>query len=161
LLGGLFPPRHLREVSFSDVVKFRRETEELRRAFVREIDGALRVVDSDPTSSTYDKDVVETIQGIASDSRRLEQELAAIRDKVLPALAGALLYGTAGGGALSAFLSFLGGLSPAGVVAASALTVSGTFLVKAMELWNEKRKILRAQSSSVSYLARVAKLSRG
>ncbi len=161
LLGELYPPACLDEVSFAEIVKFREETQELRQEFVQEIANALRVIDSDPASASYDKEVVEAIQTVKSDFKKLEDELIVVRDKVLPAFAEALLYGTAGGGALSAFISFLGGLSPAGVVAASALTVSGAFLVKATELWNEKRKILRGQSSSVSYLAKVAELVKG
>lgn len=158
LLGELYPPACLDKVSFAEIVKFRKETQELRRRFVQEIANTLRVIDSDPASATYDKEVVEALQSVKSDFKKLEDELVAVRDKVLPAFAEALLYGTVGGGALSAFIAFLGGLSPAGVVAASSLTVSGAFLVKAIELWNEKRKILRGQSSSVSYIAKVTKL---
>jgi len=90
----------------------------------------------------------------------MEDDLISVRDKVLPAFTESALYGVAGGGALSAFVTFLGGLSPSGVIAASALTVSGAFLLKAIEIWNEKRKVLRSQRSSVSYLARISKLTK-
>lgn len=160
LLGELYPSAGLNRVSFAEIMNFRKETQELRQEFIQEIDGVLRIIDSDPTSTAYDKEVVQAIQGIKSDFKKLEDELTAVRDKVLPSFGEALLYGTAGGGALSAFVSFLGGFSPAGVVAASALTISGAFLVKAIELWNEKRRILRGQGSSVSYLTKVSELVR-
>lgn len=158
LLGELYPSAGLSRVSFAEIVKFRKETQELRRKFIQEVDGILRVIDSDPTSTTYDKEVVEAINDIKADFKKLEDDLVSVRDKILPAFAEAMLYGTAGGGALSAFISFLGGFSPAGVVAASALTISGAFLVKAVEVWNEKRKVLREQGSSVAYLAKVSQL---
>ena len=158
LLGELYPTAGLNRVSFSEIVNFRNETKELRHKFIQEVDELLKVVDSDPTSITYDKEVIEAIKSIKSDFLKLENELVSARDKILPALTEAILYGTAGGGALSAFISFLGGFSPSSVVAASALTVSGAFLVKAIEIWNEKRKTMRNQSSSVSYLTKVSQL---
>jgi Ca2+-binding EF-hand superfamily protein len=160
LFGELFPVPQLEKVSFAEILKFREETQELRREFLKEIDDALRVIDSNPTGITYDKEVVKTLHSLKDDFKKLESELATIRDKALPALAKALLFGTAGGGALSALVSFLGGLSPAGVVAASALTISGAFFAEAVELWNEKRKVLRNQPSSVSYLAKVSQVVR-
>jgi hypothetical protein len=102
--------------------------------------------------------VIGIIQNLKTDFQKLESELAAIRDKKLPAFAKAFMYGTAGGGALGTLVSFLGGLSTAGVVAASALPISVAFLNEAIEIWNEKRKLLRSQSSSVSYLAKVSQL---
>jgi hypothetical protein len=156
LLGALYPAAGLSRVSFSEIVKFRKETKELRHIFIQEVDELLRVVDSDPTSITYDKDVIEAVKSLKSDFIKLENDLVSARDKILPSFTEAMLYGTAGGGALSAFISFLGGFSPSSVVAASALTVSGAFLVKAIELWNEKRKLIRNQSSSISYLTKVS-----
>lgn len=158
LLGELYPAAGLNRVSFSEIVKFRKETMELRHKFIQEVDELLRVVDSDPTSITYDKDVIEAVKSIKSDFIKLESDLVSARDKILPAFTEALLYGAAGGGAYSAFISFLGGLSPSSVVAASALTVSGAFLVKAIEIWNEKKKTMRNQTSSVSYLTKVSQL---
>jgi hypothetical protein len=160
LLGELYPTDGLNKVSFAEIVKFRKETQELRQKFIQEVDGMLRVIDSDPTSATYDKEVIEAIKSIKSDFKTLENNLVSARDKILPAFTEALLYGTAGGGALSAFISFLGGFSPSSIVAASALTVSGTFLVKAIEIWNEKRKLIRSQRSSVSYLAKISQLAK-
>ena len=158
LLGELYPPSGLGKVSFSNILKFRQETQELRQKFIQEVDSILRVIDSDPTSTTYDKEVIEAIKSIKTDFKTLENDLVSVRDKILPALTEAMLYGTAGGGALSAFISFLGGFSPSSLVAASALTVSGAFSVKAIEIWNEKRKLLRDQKSSVSYLTKVSQL---
>ena len=158
LLGELFPTSGLKKVTFSEILKFRNETKEHRHMFIQEVNEMLRIIDSDPTSSTYDKDVIEAIRSIKFDFMKLENDLISTRDKILPAFSEALLYGTAGGGALSAFISFLGGLSPSNIVAASALTVSGTFLVKAIEIWNEKKKTMRNQSSSVSYLTKISNL---
>jgi len=161
LLGELFPPAQLDEISFKEIMKFRKETQGFRQKFLQEIDETLRIIDSDPITVGYDKEVIGAIKNLETDFTKLESELINIRDKVLPAFGKALMFGTAGGGALSALVSFLGGLSPAGVIAASALTISGAFLAEAVELWNEKRKILRSQNSSVSYLARVSKLVKG
>jgi hypothetical protein len=160
LLGELFPPTQLDKVSFREIMGFRRETQGLRQRFLQEIDDTLRVIDSDPTTVGYDKEVIRAIQSLEVDFKKLEGELIAVRDKVLPAFGKALMFGTAGGGALSALVSFLGGLSPAGVIAASALTICGSFLTEAIDLWNEKRKILRGQSSSVSYLTKVSQFVR-
>jgi len=158
LLGELYPSLALSKVSFAKIVEFRKETQELRHKFIQEVDGILRIIDSDPTSTTYDKDIIEAINSMKENFEKFEGNLVSVRDKILPAFAEAMLYGTAGGGALSAFVSFLGGLSPGGVVATSALTISGSFLVKAIEIWNEQKKTLREQGSSVTYLAKVSQL---
>lgn len=158
LLGGLYPTSQLDKVSFAEILKFRTETQKLRQKFVQEITETLREIDDNPTTARYDTKVIQAIRKLESDFRKHEDELAGIRDKILPAFGKAVMYGTAGGGALSALVSFLGGLTPAGVVAASALTISGALFVEAAELWKEKRKAQRGQSSSVSYLAKVSKL---
>lgn len=158
LLGALYPSSQVDKVPFAKIVEFRNETQELRNELIKELDYALRIIDADPTTATYDKDVIHAVKQLGEDFKNLERELSGIRDRVLPSFGEALMYGTAGGGALSALVSFLGGLSPSGVVAASALTVSGAFLAKAIGLWNERREVLRSQSSSVSYLAKVSQL---
>jgi len=158
LLSELYPASGLKRVSFKEIMKFRNETIELRRKFVREVDGILRVIDSDPASASYDREVVEAINGIKTDFVKLEHDLTSVRDKILPAFAESLLSGAAGGGTLGLFASYLGRFSMSGLVVASALSVSGAFLVKALDLWTEKRKSLRNQSSSVSYLTRVSQL---
>lgn len=160
MFGDLFPTDKLEKVSFKEIVKFRKETQDLRRSFLNEIDSTLRVIDSDPTGVTYDKEVIEAIQSLKSDFKKFDEELINTRNKVIPAFGKAAMFGTAGGGILSTLVSFLGGLSPVGVIAASALTISGAFLIEAVDLWNEKRKTIRNQSSSVSYLAKVSKIVR-
>lgn len=158
LFGDLFPPHLLDRLTFSQIVEFRQETQELRRQFSQQIDNSLKIIDSNPAGVAYDKGVIEAINKIRLDLVGYENELRAARDRIFPALAEAVMYGTAGGGALGAFASFLGGLSAAGVVAASALTITGTVLTKAIELWNERRKIMREKGSSVAYLAKVTRL---
>ena len=160
MLGGLFPASQLKAVSFTEILKFRKETSHIRNAFVQDIDKAIRLIDDDPTTTKYDRNVVEAIQVLENDFRKSEQEMAAIRDKILPALGKAMMYGSAGSGALSALASFLGGLSPEGVVTASALTITGAFFAEMLELWNEKRQVLRSQRASLSYLTKVSELVR-
>lgn len=158
LFGDLFPISRMDSVSLAEVLKFRDETEELRHKFITDIDDALRVIDSDPKTAEYDKEVIEVIRKLKIDFEKLEKDLTNVRDKVLPSFTKALMYGTAGGSAMGALVSFLGGLSTATVVSASALTIIGPFLAEAIDLWNEKRKILKSQPSSVSYLASISKL---
>ncbi len=158
LLGDMFTPQKLEKISFKNIMKFRLETEDVRREFIKDINDVLRVIDSDPTKIGYDKEVIEAITAVEKDFRKSEKELKAVRDKLLPAMTESLMFGIPGGGLLGAFVSFLGGFSPSGIVAASALTVSGTFFSKALDIWNEKRNILRNQRSAVSYLAKISKL---
>lgn len=158
LFGDLFPSSKLHRISFSEILKFRDETQELRADFLREINDTLRIIDTNPFTAKYDKEVIESIKKLKEEFRKFENGLSAIRDKVLPSFAGALMYSVAGGSALGAAVSFLGGLSTAGIVATSALTTSGAFLAKALELWMENRKAIREQPPSISYLAKVSKL---
>jgi hypothetical protein len=132
LLEEIFPYSQLDKISFGEIVKFRNETKELRREFIRQIESTLRVIDNNPATIGYDKAVVQAINSMKFDLISIENKLASIRDKMLPSMSEAIMYGTAGGGALSALVSFLGGLSTGGLVAASALTISGTLLAKAM-----------------------------
>ena len=134
LFKDLYPIDGLDQVSFSQIIKFRNETIDLRHKFVQEVNEVLRIIDCDPLSATYDKDVIEAIKKIKSDFKNIENHLISVRDKTLPALAEAVLYGTAGGGTLGAFITFLSGLSPSSIVIGSALSASGAFLIKALEL---------------------------
>jgi hypothetical protein len=146
------------KVSFDDIIKFREKSSDLRRAFLTEIDNAVRAIDSDPTTVEYDAKVAETVRKMKGQFDELNNELKGVRDSVFPSLVKALSFGVAGGSALSASVTFLGGLSTGGLVAASALPIVGSFFVSALELWNSKRALLRKQTSSVSYLIKTAKL---
>lgn len=157
LFGVLFPISQMDTISLTEILKFRVETQELRHKFITDIDDALRVIDSDPETAEYDKEVIEVFKKLKADFEKLEKDLTDVRDKILPSFAKALIYGSAGGAGIGTLVSFLGGLSPASVVSASALTIIAPFLTEAIDLWNEKRKILKAQPSSVSYLASVSK----
>jgi hypothetical protein len=70
------------------------------------------------------------------------------------------MYGSASVGLLGSFVSYLSGFSPAGVVVASSLTVTGAFLSKAINIWNEEKELIRKQKSSISYLAKISKLTK-
>jgi hypothetical protein len=158
LFQEMFPATQMDKVSFDGIIKFRESSSDLRRGFLKEIDSAVRAIDSDPTTAEYDVKVAETIGKMQKQFHELNNELRGVRDKVFPSLVKALSYGVAGGSALSAGVTFLGGLSTGGLIAASALPVVGAFFVSALELWNSKRALMRKQPSSVSYLVRTAKL---
>ena len=156
LLNELYPVNSLTKISFEEILKFRDETSEQRIKFNNEITEMLRVIDSDPCSATYDKEVVEAVDKLKIDLRNLENELITIRDKLLPAIAASFMYGAVGGSALGTFSSFLGGFSPYGLLLGSALTTSGALLTRTLEIWNEKKKLIREQSPSISYLAKLS-----
>lgn len=158
LFQEIFPSTQMDKVSFDDIIKFREKSSDLRRAFLTEIDNAVRAIDSDPTTVEYDAKVAETVRKMKGQFDELNNELKGVRDSVFPSLVKALSFGVAGGSALSAGVTFLGGLSTGGLVAASALPIVGSFFVSALELWNSKRALLRKQTSSVSYLVKTAKL---
>ncbi|MGH9875611.1 MAG: hypothetical protein ACRD9S_24405 [Pyrinomonadaceae bacterium] len=155
LLGDLFPASKLNRVSFPEILKFRNETQELREGFIRAINDTLREIEGDPSTAKYDKEIIESVNNLKNEFLKFENGLSTTRDKVLPALAGVI----AGGSALGAAVSFMGGLSTAGVVLTSALaTTSAAFLARALDLWVERRKVIREQPSSISYLTKVSKL---
>lgn len=158
LFQHLFPISQLDEVSFEDIIKFRESSNDLRREFLLEVDNAIRMIDSDPSSAEYDAKIAYTMEKTRRQFVELNDELKVIRDNVFPSLVKAVTVGVAGGSALSAGMSFLGGLSTSGLVAASALPVAGSFLISVLELWNSKRALLRKQNSSVAYLVEVSKL---
>jgi hypothetical protein len=85
-------------------------------------------------------------------------ELSSARDKLLPSMTDAMLYGAAGTGALGSLGTFLGGLSTAGLVAASALTVGGALASKAAQCWVERRQITKRQAAGISYLLTMDRL---
>ena len=157
LLGNIFPISQMDKIAFREILKFRNETQEFRHKFVTNIDEALRVIDENPKNAKYDSMVIQVMQKLKEDFKKLESDLIDIRDKILPVFSKSLMYGTAGGGALGSLVSFLGGLSWEGIVLASTLTISGAFLTDSIKLWNEKRKTLRSQSAAVSYLTKVSK----
>ena len=159
LFRHLFPVSLLAEVSFDDIVRFRDSSALLRREFVREVEDSVRLIGSHPASADYDCQVVETMEKMRKQFESLNDELAGIRDKIFPSLAKALTFGAASGSALGAGVTFLGGLSLGGLIAASALPVASSLLISVLELWNEKRALLRAQLPSVTYLASIAKMT--
>ncbi|NJN83104.1 MAG: hypothetical protein HC802_13005 [Caldilineaceae bacterium] len=70
------------KISFAEIMKFRNETQELRHKFIVDIDDALRVIDSDPETAGYDKEVIEIIQKLETDFKKLENDLSDVRSKV-------------------------------------------------------------------------------
>ena len=158
LLGNLFPATLLQRATFRDILKFRTETVDQRRQFLVEVDEVVRTIDGDPSQAAYDKDVALAIQEMGRRFLVLQAELSGIRDRVLPSMAEGGMYSVAGGGALGALATFLGGLSTGGVVAASALTIGGTLALKASTMWTERRQTLRKEQSGVSYLLAISKM---
>ncbi len=158
LFQEMFPVAQMDKVSFDDIIKFRESSSDLRREFLKEIDNAIRAIDSDPTTAEYDAKVAETIANMQKQFDELNNEMKGVRDRVFPSLVKALSFGVAGGSALSAGVTFLGGLSTSGLIAASALPIVSSFFVSTLEIWNSKRALLRKQPSSVTYLVRTAKL---
>jgi hypothetical protein len=161
LFSSLFPRASLKDVSFAEIVRFREETSESRHRFLERINGTLRVIDADVSTASYDREVALAVQDMGNQMRRIQQDLSVARDRLLPSTGEAVMYGTAGSGALGALATFLGGLSPAGLVAASSLAVglSGALLVQASKAWAARRSTLRSQDSSVTYLLSISGLS--
>jgi hypothetical protein len=160
LFGGIFPPQLLDRIRFSDIVEFRNETQEQRHAFLREIREVIRTVDGDCSQASYDRDVAKAVQEMGQRFRGLQGELLSARDRMIPSVADVGMYGVAGSGTIGALATFLGGLSSAGVVAASALTLGGALASKACGLWVDRRRLLRKEQPGVSYLLSVSKLGR-
>jgi hypothetical protein len=160
LFQRLFPQTQLNGISFDDIIRFRQDTSSIRREFVQAIDNSVRMIGEDPASADYDGQVARTIDNLRQEFVELNNELKAIRDRLFPELAKALTIGAAGGSALSAGMTFLGGLSTAGLVAASALPIAGSLLVSTLELWNSKRSLIRNQAPSVAYLAEISSFLR-
>ena len=160
LLDNLFPPSQLDGISFTKILKFRKETQELREKFSREIDNISRVIDSDPSTIKYESEIAKAFQALKQETVYFESQIASLRDKIFPSLAKATLFGAAGSGALGTLMSFLGGLTPHGLVVTSAITISASFLVEAMDIWKTKRELIRSQKSSVLYLSKLGELTK-
>ena len=158
LFGELFPKESLRNISFAEIVRFREETAEQRHGFLTNIHDIIRVIDADVSSASYDRQVALAVQDMDKKLHAIQADLSKVRDRMLPTVGDAVMYGAAGSGALGALATFLGGLSPAGVVAASSLAVGGALLSQASKLWAERRSLLRSQESGVSYLLSVSNL---
>ena len=158
LFSELFPKESLRNTSFREILRFRDETAEQRRQFLGKICNTIRVIDADVASASYDREVALAVQDMGKQLRAIQADLSKVRDRLLPNVGDAVMYGAAGSGALGALATFLGGLSPAGLVAASSVAVSGALLSQASKLWVERRGALRSQDSSVSYLLSISNL---
>lgn len=158
LFSELFPRESLRKTSFTEIARFREETTEQRHEFLTNICDMIRVIDKDVSSASYDREVALAVQDMGKRLRTIQADLSKVRDRLLPTVGDAVMYGAAGSGALGAVATFLGGLSPAGVVAASSVAVGGALLSQASKLWSERRGLLRSQESSVSYLLSVSNL---
>jgi hypothetical protein len=159
LFGNLFPKEALNHVSFAEVMRFRAETIRQRHEFLASIDNTLRVIDEDVSSASYDRSVALAVQDMGKQLRSVQGELSTARDRLLPTIGDAIMYGAAGTGALGALATFLGGLQPGGLVAASALAVSGALASQLVKLRADRGSIIHSQESSVSYLLSISKLS--
>lgn len=159
LLGDLFPKEALDSVSFGEIMRFRAETAEQRHEFLVSIDSALRVIDADVSSVSYDRAVALAVQDMGKQLRSVQGELSGVRDRLLPTIGDAVMYGAAGTGALGALATFLGGLQPGGLVAASAVAVGGAMVSKLAKLRADRENVVHSQDSSVSYLLSASKLS--
>jgi hypothetical protein len=158
LLDGIFPSVQLERVSIAEILKFRRETTHLRQAFLHEICETIRVLDGDPSSPDFDRQVAVAVRDLQQQLLAVRAEFSAARDKLLPSITDGVLYGAAGTGALGSLGTFLGGLPTAGLVAASALTIGGALASKAAQCWAERRQILRNQTGAVAYLLELNRL---
>ncbi len=158
LFGELFPRESLRNVPFAEVVRFREETIEQRHRFLANIRNTIRVIDTDVSSASYDREVALAVQDMGKQLRAIQADLSKVRDRLLPTVGDAVMYGAAGSGALGALATFLGGLSPAGLAVASSVAIGGALMSQASKIWAERRGMLRSQESGVSYLLSVSHL---
>jgi hypothetical protein len=159
LLGDLFPKETLSDVSFAEIMRFRVETAPQRHEFLASVDKTLRVIDADVSSVSYDRAVALAVQDMGTQLRSVQGELSKARDRLLPTIGDAIMYGAAGTGALGALATFLGGMQPGGLVAASALAAGGALLSQLTKLRADRGSVVRSQESSVSYLLSVSKLT--
>jgi hypothetical protein len=158
MLGSLFPATVMETLTFEDILKFRAESEGGRHALRSEIERSLRVISEDPVGPKYDREVGLVLHGLADRFRRVQSDLQEVRDRALPSVPKAALFATAGGGAYSSLASFLGGLSTAGLVAASALTAVGAAAHQASTIWADRRSALRRQGPAIGYLMSIDRL---
>jgi hypothetical protein len=159
LLGNLFPKETLSNVSFAEIVRFRAETVQQRHEFLASIENTLRVIDEDVSKASYDGAVARAVEDLGKQLRSVQGELSKARDRLLPTIGDAIMYGAAGTGALGALATFLGGLQPGGLVAASALAVSGALASQLAKHRADRRGIVHSQESSVSYLLSISALA--
>jgi hypothetical protein len=160
LFSDLFPKETLGSVSFAEIMRFRAETAQQRHEFLVSIDNALRIIDADVSNVSYDRAVVLAVQDMGKELRSVQGELSKARDRLLPTIGDAVMYGAAGSaGAVGALATFLGGMQPGGLVAASALGVGAALFSKLTKLRADRGSVVHAQESSVSYLLSVSKLS--
>ena len=158
LLGDLFPKETLRDVSFAEIMRFRAETVQQRHEFLISIGNTLRVIDEDISGASYDRAVALAVQDMGKQLRSVQAELSKARDRLLPTIGDAMMYGAAGTGALGALATFIGGLQPGGLVTASALAVSGALVSQLAKFRADRDSIIHSQESSVSYLLSISKL---
>ena len=141
LIDGLFPVKQLERLTFAQIIEFREQTAPQRSAFLREVTETVRTLEGDPAQASYDRQVAAAINDLRKKMFAVQAELSSARDKLLPSATDAILYGAAGTGALSSLGTFLGGLSSAGLVGASALTIGGALAAKAAQNWVERRQL--------------------
>jgi hypothetical protein len=111
LMGGIFPAEQLGRVTFAEILRFRQETAPQRRSFLEEICETIRVLEGDPSRSSYDREVALAVRDLRKRMHSVQVELSSTRDKLLPSMTDGMLYGAAGTGALGSLGTFLGGLS--------------------------------------------------
>lgn len=157
LFSEIYPTSQLKEITFRQIIKFREETGELRKNFNSEINNLLQLIDSDPKTIKYEKEIIQAIAGLKTEFVKFEAEMISYRNKILPTMIKSLNSGVPAGSILGIAATLLG-QSPGYILGAAALGAVATMTSDLLLNRNEKRKLMSTRSPAISYLVQLKNL---
>ena len=155
LLSDVLPERRLRDISFKEIVSFRRETESVRSEFISDIQSRLGRLRATTTAEDWRVTCNDITSEIHDGLRKYRADFESNRDRIWPGIVesmrGAIVPGSVVGTAVT--LSHIG--SPGQALLASVVAGSIGTLKTVLDLRAEGRKLRNSAAPAVAYLSRV------
>ncbi len=151
LAAEFLPPEAVDRLSFSDVMRFREESKDLRKQFFLEVCQRVGAEGPAPTVSSLEKAAARVTVALKNEEKEYHAELTSIRDRLWPTLAASINKAMPSGGMAAVAASVIGG--PGHALAASVIAAGLSLLKGTLDLRAEKNRIANGAASGVAYLS--------
>jgi hypothetical protein len=157
MIDEILPTEKLDQLNFDDILKFREDTQQLRRQAVVEISHRLEVLSRVPDVDELMAASKEVEANLRRELRSYRTDLAGTRDRLWPQLAGSMASALAPGSVAAVAMNYIGG--PGHALAASITAAALTILKVGLDARAEQRKAQNSTAPAVAYLSSLAELS--
>lgn len=154
MLSEVLPEERFSDVTFDEIISFRRSTQIIRKQFLADIEARLGQLRTVPTAQEWIVAGRQVLSSLRIELQRYQAEFTANRDRVWPNMASSLNTALVSGSVGAVAMSFIGG--PGKALLGSIAGASIGALKSALDWRAESRKLLNSSAPSIAYLSRVS-----